>query len=188
MTAAKSWPIIDPLEPYFADFYMLSHTGWGLDHRDLFKGTVEISTNHIELAKDLLTSKQAVDLIKGDLSVPIEYWTASKEMRTNRPQFYAAASLRTAMETLFLDHKGEELTYRMKIRAAKLLSEDLAERRSISEKMTKGTTPFHVLYIAAGTAPHDQQRIDEVQELIRKSILEILKRGAIPNWESLELN
>ena len=156
---------------------------------------IEIAAEQIEDATtvyDLLKEMKRKDLQK--LEIPISRLIES----TSRPHLVdRIIDLAIALESLYLPNIESELGFRLRLRAAKHLEDDLKRRRVIAQQ-------FRTFYEARSDAVHTGRVRNEyevtkkktvpiwdltasVQDVCRNSIMKILTDRKMPDWTRLDL-
>ena len=165
-----------------------------LIHANQFRDSTAADEDHIEKAKCLY--KSLVDLDSGDrkkLQIAIDRWIKSK---VNRDPLNQIIDLGIAFEALYLPGIKEELTFRLRVRAAWYLGKNEEHRKEL-------LTNFGNIYSCRSNAVHNGQLgetakfgleripisvfIVRAQDLCRESILKIMEDGRFPDWDSLIL-
>ncbi len=180
--AMRSWIYTDPYEPFRIDRgsrAAASFLGGRRAYQSVQAGLDDLAKFQ-EIREKLLSEPN----IEKKLKTPIRYWVKS---RMAGPSVDGAIYLGIAMETLFLDNSRTELSYRMQVRAAKLIGGNMSQRE-LTKKLVKNT------YSVRSRAAHegamkteDQEAIEKGQGLIRDAILKIIESGTYPDWNRLDL-
>ena len=180
--AMQSWIYTDPYEPFRIDRGSFGARGF-LDGRRTHQ-SVQASSNDLAKFQEIRRALLSEPDMTRRLKTPISYWVKS---RMAGPSVDGAIYLGIAMETLFLDNSETELSYRMQIRAAKLVGGDMSQRE-LTKKLVKDS------YSVRSRATHqgalktkDQEIIEKGQGLIRDAILKIIEAGTYPDWDRLDL-
>ena len=113
------------------------------------------------------------------LGVPVKRWIKSKTDQSMTDSFI---DLGIALESLYLDHRTEELGFRLRLRAASLMK----DVRKIYELRSQA--------VHQGVIKHSKENLSwmaKAQELCGKSIIKTIhhvrESGQLPNWERLEM-
>ena len=161
---------------------------------DLSGSSVRVGKSQIEEAKriyDEFTRFNEKD--KEKLRTVINRWIKSK---TSQEDVDSMIDLGIAFESLYVPDSSGEITFKLGVRAALHLRDDLANRKAL--KKTFGeiyswrSTAVHTGELPNKTrnTPFTQEEVDEfieeAQNYCRDSILKILKEGKFPaNWDDL---
>ena len=159
---------------------------------DLSASFAEVKNCHIEKAKriyDEFAKFNPSD--KEKLLIVIDRWIKSK---TSQEDVDRMIDLGIALESLYVPDSSGEITFKLGVRAAFHLRDDLANRKALKKKFGEiyswRSTAVHTGELTQKTKKLSQEEIDEfieeAQDYCRDSILEILKEGKFPtNWDDL---
>ena len=149
---------------------------------------VDVGADQLALAERLIEKLSAENTSRLGLYLPITKWLGSKLRRQRFED--RLVDLRTALESLFLsDGEDGEITYRLSVRAALRLAEDVQTRRQYLRDMKS-------FYGLASRAVHGRSvKIDDkygrlltfAQDVCRKEIFRRLEDGKRPNWDDITL-
>ena len=163
-------------------------------HANQFRAYTVAAEDHIEKAKCLY--KRLVGFDSNDrtkLQIAIDRWIKSK---VNRDPLNQIIDLGIALEALYLPGIKEELTFRLRVRAAWYLGKNEEHRKELLKN-------FGDIYSCRSNAVHNGQLgetarfgseripipvfIERAQDLCHESILKIVEDGGFPDWDSLIL-
>ena len=165
--------------------------GWMRDPEPDMRRTVTAPT--LQQAKHVYESLTSMSPDDRDrLAVPVDRLIASWDAKGQVDQII---DLAIALESLYLPDGGGELSYRLRIRAARYLKTGLPERKELASHLG-------ALYKARSKAVHtgkipDEHKIGDrrentkylihvTQDFCLGSILRVLD-GGVPDWETVEL-
>ena len=154
----------------------------------------EATEADIEKAKCLKKRLEDLDSgVRDKLQIAIDRWINS---RVNRDPLNQIIDLGIALEALYLPGIKEELTFRLRVRAAWYLGKNEEHRQELLRN-------FGDIYSCRSHAVHNGQLgetakfgleripisvfIVRAQDLCRESILKIMEDGGFPDWDSLIL-
>ena len=146
----------------------------------------EYAKDFHSLYTDAMQSSEMLDSIR----IPTRQWI--KSMTAVRPE-EKAIHMGIAMETLFTRGNHDELSYRMGVRAAKLLGQTLEERESIRKIVTAAyntrSRAVHDGNLRKGIDSH-REKINAGQEVVLKVLRAIVTRGKFPSdedWRRIDI-
>lgn len=131
---------------------------------------------------------------KAHLRIPMKKLNEYYSCGNSGDKIQAAIDLRTCLDSLFLDQQKSDMRYKLALRAAMYLGNDIDERREIQRTVKKA-------YDAASGAVHQgtlgnpkkpqtvsdaRKALDAAAEYSRKAIIKMIENPR-PDWESLEL-
>ena len=180
--AMRSWIYTDPYEPFRIDRGSIGAGGF-LDGRRAHQ-SVQASLDDLAKFQELRRALLSTPDMMRKLKTPISYWVKS---RLAGSSVDGAIYLGIAMETLFLDKPATELSYRIQIRAAKLVDGDLSKREQTKQIVKNAYTARSRATHQGALETKDQGIIEMGQGLIRDAILKIIESGTYPDWDRLDL-
>ena len=127
------------------------------------------------------------------LKIPLDRWVKSK---TNQGYVDKMIDLGIALESFYLRGIRDELSFRLRLRAALHLEDGIKQRRQMkrtfgqmyrirSEAVHEGTVPEHVT--VCGQNVRINEFIESSQELFKRSLLKVIEHGQFPDWDTIEL-
>ena len=183
--ASMCWIYVSPDEITNPDSRGVSGYSWMPGRRPRSTPTV-ITDDHINNAKDLYKHIVGLDPKQRDkMIVPIDRLAKSFDELNDVDR---TIDLAITLECLFLDGIEHELQFRLAVRAAKFLADDLAERKEI----VKGIKDFYKLRSrAAHTGRTDaddntDRLLDRTTELCCQAVTKILAEGQ-PVWDLIDV-
>lgn len=177
----NSWSTISILEPYGPH----TGSGWG-SYLDRIPTHEPSQANHSDIANvaNLYAILSSSPDLLNKVRVPAEYWVKSKSALNG---IDAVLYLGIALEALFLDGAREELSFRLGIRAARLLGADLQERSHIRDTL-QNVYRNRSEAIHTGVIKKHSGDVTQIgQGLVRSAIIKIIKSRAYPDWKALEI-
>ena len=158
------------------------------------ESSVEVGESQIEEAKRIYDEfAKFNEKDKKKLRIVIDRWIKSK---TSQEDIDSMIDLGIALESLYVPDSSGEITFKLGVRAAWHLKDDLANRKAL--KKTFGeiyswrSTAVHTGELPKKTKNTDftpeeiEDFIKTAQDHCRDSILKILKKGKFPaNWDDL---
>lgn len=159
---------------------------------DLSESFAEVKNCHIEEAKriyDEFAKFNPSD--KEKLLIVIDRWIKSK---TSQAAIDSMIDLGIALESLYVPDSSGEITFKLGVRAALHLRDDLVNRKALKKKFGEiyswRSTAVHTGELTQKTKNLSQKEvkdfIETAQDHCRDSILKILKEGKFPtNWDDL---
>ena len=131
--------------------------------------------------------------VEKSLQIPFDRWMNSKTHQTHVDKMI---DLGIAMESFYLRGIREQLTFRFRLRGSLHLGEDVAERKRLikefgdiykyrSEAVHEGTLPERVTI--DGQSIPIWQYIERAQTLFKRSLMQVIDAGSLPDWERIEL-
>ena len=127
------------------------------------------------------------------LKIPLDRWVKSK---TNQGYVDKMIDLGVALESFYLRGIREELSFRLRLRAALYLEDGIEQRRRLkrefgeiykirSQAVHEGIVPRHVT--VSGQNVQINEFIERSQELFKCSLLKVIENGQFPDWDTIEL-
>ena len=131
--------------------------------------------------------------VKQQLEIPLDRWMKSK---TQQSYVDKMIDLGIAFESFYLGGIRDELTFRFSLRAALFLAQEIEQRKKLKKEFEEiykrrsaavheGTLPEYVK-IEGQNIPITQF-LERSQELMKQSVLRVIKKGELPDWTSIEL-
>ena len=146
----------------------------------------KVTEDHISNAKDLCRRIVLLDAKQRDkLIVPINRIVKSFDERNYVDR---TIDLGIALECLFLDGIRDELRFRLAVRAARFLADDLSQRQGIFN-VIKDFYDMRSKAVHTGlTATDDTTKclLDQTTELCRQAVMKILAHGQ-PDWDLIDI-
>ena len=127
------------------------------------------------------------------LQIPIDRWVKSK---THQGYVDRMIDLGIALESFYLCGIRDELSFRLRLRAALYLGDGIQQRTQLkkevrqiydirSEAVHEGTVPEQVR--VEGQTVRMSEFLERSQELFKRSLLKVIENGRLPDWDSIEL-
>ena len=127
------------------------------------------------------------------LQIPTDRWIKSK---TNQGYVDRMIDLGIAFESFYLRGIRDELSFRLRLRAALYLGDGIQQRTQLkkefrqiydirSEAVHEGTVPEQVR--VEGQDLRMIEFLERSQELFQRSLLRVIENGRLPDWDSIEL-
>ena len=127
------------------------------------------------------------------LQIPIDRWIKSK---THQGYVDRMIDLGIALESFYLRGIRDELSFRLRLRAALYLGDGIQQRTQLkkefrqiydirSEAVHEGTVPEQVR--VEGQTLRMSEFLERSQELFQRSLLRVIENGRLPDWDSIEL-
>ena len=128
------------------------------------------------------------------LDIPLTRWIGSLGSKSPVDQ---AIDLGIALEALYAADGGEEISFRLRIRAAKHLREDVDDQNAVSEQIKQvyrlrsqavheGQFSEKKLKVGGNAIEHGEL-LQIGQELCRQGILRVVMDGRLPDWRNMGL-
>lgn len=151
--------------------------------------SVPVSEANIKEAMSLYHARKTLKpKVAMKLKVPIDRWINSKAKGNTVDAFI---DLGIALESLFLEdiQNSGEFRFRLSLRAAWYLGENMEKRQSLMREFRKiydlRSSAVHTGDIASDeSTPEFTQR---AQDLCRQSIVKVIDQGQFPDWNRLVL-
>ena len=158
-------------------------------------GSKTISQQDVQEARLVYEAFEGLDArVRRGLDIPLTRWIGSLESKSLVDQ---AIDLGIALEALYAADGGEEISFRLRIRAAKHLREDVADQNAVSEQIKQvyrlrsqavheGQFSEKRLKVG-GKALEHRELLQVGQELCRQGILRVVMDGRLPDWRDMAL-
>ena len=158
-------------------------------------GSKTISHQDVQEAKRIYEALERLDIgVRRRLEIPLTRWIGSMDRKSLVDQ---AIDLGIALEALYANDGGTEISFRLRIRAAKHLREDVEEQRAVTEQINRvyrlrsmavheGELPAKNLKVAGQAVEHGDL-LQLGRELCREGILKVVMEGHLPDWKSMAL-
>ena len=188
---AVQWgAFLEPFEVFdLASVIGPPRTTWSVQ-MDYQPSSSRLSGSALEDLKKLYLNILRLDSnTKTKLQVPTTRWAKSLGMGDATDQMI---DLGIAFEALYLGNSRDELSFRFALRASWYLGQNEADRQRLFPI-------FRNIYSSRSTAVHtgnfmekasDDEKwkfIEQAQSLCRKSIVQVIKAGELPDWDALVL-
>ena len=167
---------------------------WSPSEEDRYASSTLFSVSQVRNAIDLYWALSRLPQdVQDHLRIPIDRWTKSK---TQQGYVDKMIDLGIALESFFLRGIRDELSFRLRLRAALYLEDEIEERRLLknefrkiyeirSEAVHEGTVPKQVR--VNGQTVRMREFIERSQELFKRSLLKVIENGRLPDWDNIEL-
>ena len=152
---------------------------------------VQATDEHVEEAVSIYEALNGLDeKTTQKLGVPIKRWIKSKTEQSLVDSFI---DLGITLESLYLDSGTQELGFRLRLRAALFMEEDVEKRESLMKEVG------HIYGLRSRAVHHGVIErneetlisITKAQDLCRESIIKTIfhtkETGQLPNWSRMEL-
>ena len=158
-------------------------------------GAKTISQQDVHEAKLIYEAFEGLDAVaRQGLDIPLTRWIGSLGSKSPVDQ---AIDLGIALEALYAADGGEEISFRLRIRAAKHLREDVDDQNAVSEQIKKvyrlrsqavheGQFSKKKLKVGGNAIEHGEL-LQIGQELCRQGILRVVEDGRLPDWRDMGL-
>ena len=158
-------------------------------------GSKTISQKDVQEAVQVYESFEGLDAVtRRGLEIPLTRWIGSLGSKSLVDQ---AIDLGIALESLYAADGGEEISFRLRIRAAKHLCEDVDDQNAVSEQIKQvyrlrsqavheGQFSKKRLKVGGNALEHGEL-LKVGQELCRQGILRVVMVGRLPDWRDLAL-
>ena len=167
-------------------------SGFSQDTRSAF--TTEFSEAQVRQALDLYGKITALPVkVYKQLQIPIDRWMKSK---THQGYVDKMIDLGIALESFYLRGIRDELSFRLRLRAALYLGDGIEQRIQLkkdfrqiyeirSRAVHEGTAPEQVK--VEGQDIRMGQFTERSQKLFKRSLLKVIENGRLPDWDNIEL-
>ncbi len=167
--------------------FIQSSSGWSIHPFKQPPLSPPILEIEMKTANHLLEKYQKLsDTVKSKLAISIERFNGYCSGETLENQ---AIDLRICLESIFLDDDNkEQLSYRLSLRSALFLGQNLDEKQEIMRTIKKAYN-FTSTVVHTGKPPKNNKNYDSLLEsakLAKRAILKIIDGGSVC-WHKLEL-